>query len=92
MSYFAISHLQDEYMASVEKQLLGTETTRALRAKGVKSLICGLSANDMKETFMENGADDFIMKPIPCDESTLRTVLRRLVQGIESPSGDVHKA
>jgi PleD family two-component response regulator len=82
--------MQDEYMASVEKQLLGTETTRALRAKGVKSLICGLSANDMKDIFLENGANDFIMKPIPCDENTLRIVLRRLVQGIECPSGDVH--
>ena len=35
----------DQYMASTEKQLLGTEATKALRSKGVKSKICGLSAN-----------------------------------------------
>ena len=36
----------DMYMASVEKQLLGTETVKALRQQGVDCRICGLSAND----------------------------------------------
>jgi hypothetical protein len=30
----------DQYMASTTKQLLGTETTRELRAKGCQSVIC----------------------------------------------------
>jgi CheY-like chemotaxis protein len=34
----------DQHMASTEKQLLGTETVRALRAKGFKNAICGLSS------------------------------------------------
>jgi CheY-like chemotaxis protein len=34
----------DQHMASTEKQMLGTETVRALRAKGFKNTICGLSA------------------------------------------------
>ena len=53
----------DQYMASPTKQLLGTETVRALRARGVKSLICGLSANDMLSAFEEAGADALMLKP-----------------------------
>jgi len=34
----------DQYMAAVEKQMLGTDTVQAMRAMGVKSIICGLSA------------------------------------------------
>jgi signal transduction histidine kinase/CheY-like chemotaxis protein len=66
----------DQYMASVEKQLLGTETTRALRAKGVKSTICGLSANDVAQSFYEAGADSFMTKPFPCQkEELMRTLI-----------------
>jgi CheY-like chemotaxis protein len=39
----------DQHMASTEKQMLGTETVRALRAKGFKNTICGLSANDIEQ-------------------------------------------
>jgi CheY-like chemotaxis protein len=39
----------DQHMASTEKQMLGTETVRALRAKGFKNTICGLSANDVEK-------------------------------------------
>jgi CheY-like chemotaxis protein len=62
-------------MASVEKQLLGTETTRALRAKGVTSRICGLSANDMENAFYESGADAFLLKPIPSQKDALTKIL-----------------
>ena len=57
----------DQYMPSKDKikPLLGTETAYALRAKGVTSLICGLSANDAKAAFMEAGANYFHMKPFP---------------------------
>lgn len=61
----------DQYMASVEKQMLGTETARALRSKGVESIICGLSANDMELQFLEAGADTFMMKPFPCKKDAM---------------------
>jgi DNA-binding response OmpR family regulator len=47
-----------------DKQLLGTETVRELRAKGVKSIICGLSANDLERSFLNAGADSFMAKPV----------------------------
>jgi signal transduction histidine kinase/CheY-like chemotaxis protein len=65
----------DQHMASTEKQMLGTETIRALRAKGFKNTICGLSANDIEQTFISAGADCFVLKPIPCDRSRLEAVL-----------------
>jgi signal transduction histidine kinase/CheY-like chemotaxis protein len=65
----------DQHMASTEKQLLGTETVRALRAKGYKNFICGLSANDIEQSFISAGADCFLLKPIPCDRSRLEAVL-----------------
>ncbi|CAB9521225.1 respiration control sensor protein ArcB [Seminavis robusta] len=70
----------DMYMASVDKQLLGTETTQAMRAKGIQSTICGLSANDIRDNFLSNGADDFILKPLPCKPAALRETLDRLLQ------------
>ena len=69
----------DQYMASVEKQLLGTETVRELRLIGCTSRICGLSANDTEKEFMGSGADFFLLKPIPCDKEKLRQELYRLV-------------
>jgi signal transduction histidine kinase/CheY-like chemotaxis protein len=71
----------DQYMASTEKQLLGTEATRELRAKGVKSKICGLSANDTEKAFMSAGADGFMLKPMPCDKDELDNSLRSLLNG-----------
>jgi signal transduction histidine kinase/ActR/RegA family two-component response regulator len=65
----------DQHMASTEKQLLGTETVRKLRAKGFKNRICGLSANDVEQAFISAGADCFLLKPIPCDRSALEGVL-----------------
>jgi DNA-binding response OmpR family regulator len=71
-------------MASVEKQLLGTETTRALRSKGVTSIICGLSANDVKRAFLESGADAFLLKPIPSRKEALTTILMEILNGRSS--------
>lgn len=68
----------DQYMASAQKQLLGTETVRLLRSKGVKSLICGLSANEIGSQFLEAGADCFSMKPLPCDVDALLFELNRI--------------
>ena len=67
-------------MASVEKQLLGTETARALRAKKVKARICGLSANAMSEAFIEAGTNAFMQKPIPCKKEQILEELRRVFE------------
>jgi len=65
----------DMYMASVEKQLLGTEAVMALRSKGVDCKICGLSANDVKQQFLAAGADSFMTKPFPCEPEALKAEL-----------------
>lgn len=70
----------DQYMASIEKQLLGTETTRALRSKGVQSFITGLSANDMETPFLDAGADSFMIKPFPCKTNELQAALQHLLE------------
>lgn len=70
----------DQYMTSIEKQLLGTETVRALRSRGVTSRICGLSANDMEDAFLEAGADMFLLKPLPCKPNALYDVLRQILR------------
>jgi CheY-like chemotaxis protein len=69
----------DMYMASVEKQLLGTDSVAALRAKGVTSHICGLSANDKEKEFLDAGADAFLIKPFPCEEFALTRELVRIL-------------
>lgn len=74
----------DMYMASVEKQLLGTETVAALRAKGVTSRICGLSANDKESEFLEVGANAFLFKPFPCKEKLLLRELLRILNSKEN--------
>ena len=58
-------------MASTNKQLLGTEATRALRANGCKAKICGLSANDCEEAFIRAGANAFMLKPITTNKEQL---------------------
>jgi hypothetical protein len=68
-------------MASYEKQLLGTEAARALRAQGVESIICGLSANDVEESFLNAGANSFLFKPFPCEAEQLEQELIRIYYG-----------
>lgn len=69
----------DQYMASTEPRLLGTETVIAMRSLGIGSVICGLSANDMETDFMAAGADYFILKPLPCEKEVLEEELLRIV-------------
>ena len=69
----------DQYMASTDKQLLGTETVRALRAKNVESIICGLSANDLERQFLDAGASCFMMKPFPTESEVLIQEIRRIL-------------
>lgn len=68
----------DQYMTSVEKNLLGTETVRGLRSYGVQSLICGLSANDLEDAFLTAGADAFMLKPFPTKPDGLLSELVRV--------------
>lgn len=77
----------DYYMASIQKQMLGSETVRALRSKGFKGLIVGLSANDMGDAFISAGADYFMLKPFPCEQGPLKAELARIL--ILSRSDDV---
>mmetsp|Transcript_7920 Transcript_7920/g.15838 ORF Transcript_7920/g.15838 Transcript_7920/m.15838 type:complete len:580 (+) Transcript_7920:245-1984(+) len=70
----------DQYMASVEKQMLGTETVRALRSRGEQCVICGLSANNMEQQFIEAGADAFLFKPFPCEKEVLSAEVARVLE------------
>lgn len=70
----------DQYMSSCKRQLLGTEAVRELRARGVKkTVICGLSANDVEAAFIEAGSDFFQLKPIPCEKEALTAVLQPMI-------------
>jgi CheY-like chemotaxis protein len=80
----------DQYMASIDKQLLGTDTVRALRANGVTSIICGLSANETAQEFLDAGADTFLSKPFPCGREGLRAaILQVLAEGEKRLSTEV---
>ena len=59
--------------------MLGTETVRALRARGVTSVICGLSANNLEQPFLESGATAFLTKPFPCDKEKLKLALIKVL-------------
>lgn len=50
-----------------------------MRAQGIKSRICGLSANDMEQKFLTAGADLFLQKPFPCKPDELRKELIRIL-------------
>ncbi|CAB9528667.1 respiration control sensor protein ArcB [Seminavis robusta] len=69
----------DQYMAAAEKQLLGTETAQVMRSRGMDCKICGLSANDLRDAFINAGADEFILKPMPCRPQELKGVLHRIL-------------
>ena len=70
----------DQYMASTQKQLLGTETVRAIRARGFhEPIICGLSANDVEDAFFNAGCDAFMFKPFPCKKEELTKELLRII-------------
>ena len=67
-----------QYMASTDKQFLGTETVQALRKIGIESIICGLSANNIGEAFLAAGSDCFVLKPFPCESSAMKRKLLRI--------------
>lgn len=69
----------DMYMASVTKQMLGSETIVELRNNGIDCCICGLSANNKEEEFLKSGADAFLIKPFPCDDESIKMELTRIL-------------
>jgi len=70
----------DQYMASVQKSLLGTETVRRIRANGFhRPIICGLSANDVEDAFFHAGSDAFMFKPFPCKKDELEKELLKVL-------------
>lgn len=71
-------------MASIEKQLLGTDTVRAMRSRGIQSIICGLSANDMEQEFLAAGANAFMLKPFPCEKKALTMEIHRILNESKS--------
>lgn len=71
----------DQYMASIDKQLLGTETILEMRAHGVTCRLFGLSANDLETEFIASGADGFVIKPFPTETDALKSELLRAVYG-----------
>ena len=77
-------------MTSIEQSLKGTETVRALRALGVKSLVVGLSANEMSEQFINAGADDFLLKPFPCKQVELQRPLMAILNSGPSSEDQGH--
>lgn len=69
------------YMASIEKQLLGTETILEMRALGFEGRLFGLSANDLEAEFIAAGADGFVIKPFPTETDALKHELLRAYFG-----------
>jgi hypothetical protein len=44
-----------------------------LHAQGVDCQIYGLSANDMEHSFLDAGADCFVLKSFPCKKDALES-------------------
>jgi CheY-like chemotaxis protein len=79
----------DQYMASTEKQLLGTETVEIMRAKGIKGVICGLSANEKESEFLQAGANAFSSKPFPIESVSMTKELCRILSATEPINGSI---
>mmetsp|Transcript_11524 Transcript_11524/g.21370 ORF Transcript_11524/g.21370 Transcript_11524/m.21370 type:complete len:194 (+) Transcript_11524:1-582(+) len=71
----------DQYMPGPNLPLTGDETIKTLRAKNCRSVIVGMSANDVSDKHLSAGADAFYRKPFTKD-----TVLQsNLVELLKHP-------
>ena len=61
----------------------GAETIQALRHNKVDALIIGISGNSKEREHLLAGAEDFLQKPIPSDE----TILVMLLSHLAPPNG-----
>ena len=66
-------------MGTDKNQLLGSDTVAKLREQGIRSKICGMSANDVEQLFDDAGADEFIFKPLPFRKDPLTRELLRIL-------------
>jgi len=67
-------------MTTTKERMLGTEAVRAMREKGVKAKISGLSANQgSKQAFLDAGADCFLLKPLNCKKDDLAADILRIL-------------
>ena len=69
----------DYIMGTDDTQLLGDATVALVRKEGIKSKICGMSANDVEDQFRDSGADGFIFKPLPFRPQPLTGELLRIL-------------
>jgi len=72
-------NFMDQCMTSIEKHMLGSETTHLLREMGVTCAICGLSTNNVEDAFMANGATSFLLRPLPRKSQELKAELAKLL-------------
>ncbi len=71
----------DQYMTNgAEEKMLGTKAVTELRAHGVETLICGLSANALETEFLQSGADAFQIKPFNTSEEGMKKELLQILQ------------
>ena len=67
-------------MTKCRKAIAGDRNSHGVACQeSVKSTICGLSANDIQQAFLDAGSNYFMMKPFPCGKEALRKELVRVV-------------
>ena len=45
-----------------------------------ENLVCGLSANDLRDSFLSAGANAFVLKPIPCKPDDVKSMLKKILK------------
>lgn len=68
----------DMYMGTDGSKLIGPEAVAELRRLGVRSKICGMSANDVEQMFDDSGANAFVFKPLRFRTEPLKSELERI--------------
>lgn len=66
----------------------GSEAVKELRGEhlNVQCTICGMSASDMEQIFLEAGANAFCFKPLRFAEDTLKNELERILTASNDPN------
>eukprot|EP00980_Cylindrotheca_fusiformis_P001232 scaffold331_cov117-Cylindrotheca_fusiformis.AAC.10 len=68
----------DQFMGTNPTDLLGSEVAVQMRERGIESVICGMSANDVEALFADAGADAFVFKPLPYRKDALLREMNRI--------------
>lgn len=69
----------DHFMSESGGVMTGDQTIRAMRQRGVESIIVGSSGNDLSAAHVEAGADLFWRKPIPFKKGECQSELHKLL-------------